>query len=83
MEMVVPVLLVILFFLVISAIEHRKRHGHVYYSFGVDMRGVDEIEGYGDKIKWIKAQPGYRNCHKPSDILLKWEQRAEQLDNVV
>lgn len=88
MEYIVVLLLVLLSFLIVAAIQHRKRHESIRHVLGVDMCGMDARLSYGDKINWIKSQPGYRTCgkcrgHVAHHILYLWEQRDTQLDKQV
>jgi hypothetical protein len=81
MEIIVVLLLVLLPFLIVAAIQHRKRHESIHHVLGVDMRGMDNDWGYREKVIWIKSQPGYRK-QGVNQILYLWEQRDTQLDKV-
>lgn len=84
MEYIVGPLLVLLSFLIVAAIQHRKRHESIYHVLGVDMRGMNVALSYGDKINWIRSQPGYRKQGRnAAHVLYLWEQRDTQLDKQV
>ncbi len=76
--------IVLLFvFLFAGAIAHSRRHDHVHFVLGIDMRGFDSEGTYAEKIGWIKSRPDFKPHHKASDVLIRWEKRDSELDKKV
>lgn len=82
LEFLAPPFVLLILFLLAGAIAHNRRHDHVHFVCGIDMRGFDSEGTYAEKISWIKSRPDYRPHHKASDVLNRWEKRDSVLDNV-
>lgn len=79
-QALLPGFCILIIFLAVAAIQHRKRHDSVHHVRGVDMRGIEKVEGYRNKIQWLKSRPDRRKGLDPNRILYEWEQRDAVLD---
>jgi hypothetical protein len=52
----------------------------VHHVLGVDMRGIEKVDGYKKKIHWIRSRPDKRMGLSAHRVLYEWEQRDAVLD---
>ena len=81
MEHITILICILLIITLITVIQYARRNESVRYVHGLDMRGIDRIKGFSNRITWIRKHPDYTKGMDAHRILFLWETKDTLLDN--